>query len=53
MGTGVGKNPQGYFRRIATLFGASEITPDTWEELEAILVQADMGIETARKSLLA
>ncbi|MCE1255272.1 MAG: signal recognition particle receptor subunit alpha, partial [Anaerolineae bacterium] len=34
------------FGRIATLFGASEITADTWEELEAMLVQADLGLDT-------
>jgi fused signal recognition particle receptor len=34
------------FGRIATLFGASEITDQTWDELEALLIQADIGIET-------
>lgn len=34
------------FGRIAALFGATEITPDTWDELEAILIQADLGVET-------
>ena len=34
------------FGRIATLFGATEISDETWEELEGILVQADLGIET-------
>jgi fused signal recognition particle receptor len=34
------------FGRIATLFGATEINPDTWDELEAILIQADLGAET-------
>ena len=36
------------FGRISTLLGASEITSDTWEELEAALIQADMGIETTQ-----
>ena len=27
--------------------GATEITADTWDELEALLIQADLGIETA------
>jgi fused signal recognition particle receptor len=35
------------FGRIATLFGATEITDETWEELEAILIQADIGVETS------
>ena len=34
------------FGRIATFFGATEITVDTWDELEAMLIQADLGIET-------
>jgi len=34
------------FGRIATLFGATEITDDTWDELEAILIQADLGADT-------
>lgn len=34
------------FGKIATLFGSNEITADTWEELEAILLQADAGITT-------
>lgn len=35
------------FGRIATLFGATEITAETWEELESILVQADLGLDTS------
>lgn len=34
------------FGRIATLFGATEITDDTWDELESILIQADLGADT-------
>jgi fused signal recognition particle receptor len=26
--------------------GATDVTPDTWDELEALLVQADLGIDT-------
>jgi fused signal recognition particle receptor len=29
------------------MLGATEITDETWDELESLLVQADMGIETA------
>jgi len=39
------------FGRVATLFGATEITLTTWEELEAILIQADLGIETSEMVL--
>lgn len=34
------------FGRIASLLGATELTLETWEELEALLIQADLGIET-------
>ncbi len=36
------------FGRIATIFGATQITSQTWDELEAILIQADLGIETTQ-----
>jgi fused signal recognition particle receptor len=31
------------FGRIASLFGGSEISEDTWDELEALLLQSDLG----------
>jgi fused signal recognition particle receptor len=39
------------FGRIANLLGTSEITGETWDELEATLVQADLGIETTQEVL--
>ncbi len=39
------------FGRIATLFGATEITPGLWDDLEAALIQADVGIATAHALL--
>lgn len=44
---GLAKTSKTAFGRIANLLGATEITGDTWDELEALLVQADLGIETA------
>lgn len=44
--SGLAKTRGSAFGRIATLFGATEITPETWDELEAILIQADFGVET-------
>ncbi len=41
------KTRQGLFGRINALFQASEITNDTWDELEELLIQADLGINTA------
>ncbi|MGB7873193.1 MAG: signal recognition particle-docking protein FtsY [Anaerolineales bacterium] len=45
--SGLAKTSKATFGRIAGLLGATEITPDTWDELEALLIQADLGIETA------
>ncbi len=35
------------FGRITNLLGAGEIDEDTWEEMEALMVQGDLGIQTA------
>jgi fused signal recognition particle receptor len=35
------------FGQITTLFGGGEITEEMWEDLEALLIQADVGVETA------
>jgi len=45
--TGLSKTRKSAFGRLASVFGATEITTETWNELEATLVQADMGIDTA------
>jgi fused signal recognition particle receptor len=34
------------FSRIAGLLGTSQVTADTWDELEELLIQADVGVET-------
>jgi fused signal recognition particle receptor len=44
---GLSKTSKTAFGRLANILGATEITKDTWDELEALLVQADLGIETA------
>ena len=41
------------FGRIANLLGASEINADIWENLEVMLIQADLGIETTAKIIEA
>ncbi len=41
------KTRQGFLGRIGALFQANEITDDTWTELEELLVQADVGVNTA------
>lgn len=35
------------FGRIASFFGATEITDETWDELETLLIQADIGVQTS------
>jgi len=34
------------FSRIAGLLGASQVTGEAWDELEELLIQADVGVET-------
>ena len=41
------KTRQGFFGRVSTLFQASQVTDETWDELEEILIQADLGINAA------
>jgi fused signal recognition particle receptor len=40
------KTRQGFFARIANTFARDEITEADWEELETLLVQADVGMTT-------
>ena len=40
---------QVFVGRISALLGATELDDETWEDLEALLVQADLGIETATR----
>ncbi len=43
---GLSRTSRSAFGRLAGLLGATEIKQDTWDELEALLIQADLGIET-------
>ncbi len=43
---GLSKTSRSAFGRLANLLGATEINQETWDELEALLIQADLGIET-------
>lgn len=40
------KTRRGFFGQVMQLFGAGDITEETWEDLEALLIQADVGVET-------
>lgn len=44
--TGLEKTRKAAFGKIAAFFGATEIKKDTWDELEADLIQSDLGMET-------
>lgn len=43
---GMTKTRQGFFSRIANTFARDQITEADWEELETLLVQADVGMAT-------
>ncbi|HUF39179.1 MAG TPA: signal recognition particle-docking protein FtsY [Anaerolineales bacterium] len=43
---GLAKTSKRTFGQIANILGATEITDETWDELEAQLIQADLGLET-------
>lgn len=40
------KTRSSFFGQITGLLAGSDITDDTWEEVEALLVQADVGVST-------
>jgi len=44
--SGLAKTSKSAFGRLRSVLGATEITTKTWDELEALLLQADLGIET-------
>lgn len=46
--TALNRTSKAAFGRLATVFGATEIDETTWDDLEALLIQADVGIETTQ-----
>jgi fused signal recognition particle receptor len=46
--TGLSRTSKTTFGRLAGFLGATEINQQTWDELEAILIQADLGMETTQ-----
>ena len=44
---GLAKTRKSTFGRIASFFGASEISDDTWEDLESLFIQSDIGVNTS------
>jgi fused signal recognition particle receptor len=49
--SGLARTSKATFGQLATIFGATEITDDTWEKLEALLIHADVGVDTTIKIL--
>jgi fused signal recognition particle receptor len=45
---GLSKTRGSFFGRISQMFGSSNIDADTWDDLEAMLIQADLGMETTQ-----
>src|SRR6476660_10493138 len=43
---GLTRTKRGFFRQITSLFEVDEITEDIWEDLETLLIQADLGVDT-------
>lgn len=43
---GLSRTRQSFFGRIAGLLSGQQISEEFWEELEALLIQADVGVET-------
>ena len=45
--SGLGKTRRALFGRISQVLGNTEIEEDTWDDIEALLIQADIGVPTA------
>lgn len=48
---GLSRTSKSALGQIASILGASEINDETWDELEMILIQADLGIDTTTSVL--
>jgi fused signal recognition particle receptor len=48
---GLAKTSKATFGQIASFLGTSEINDETYEDLEALLIKADLGIETSESIL--
>lgn len=47
--SGVKRSKEAWFGRISHLFDRDSFSTETWEELEELLISADVGIETTSK----
>lgn len=48
---GLSRTRQSFFGRISQMLGSTEIDEGTWDDIEAVLIQADMGVDTTAKVL--
>lgn len=48
---GLEKTRKGLLERLRDLFTGSRVTPEMWEELEALLIQADLGVKITTEIL--
>lgn len=48
---GLSRTSKAAFGQLASILGASEINDETWDDLEAVLIQADLGMETTSSIL--
>jgi fused signal recognition particle receptor len=46
--SGMSKTRQSFFGRIGQMLGGSNIDDDTWDDIEALLIQADLGVDTTQ-----
>ncbi|GAB4340094.1 MAG: signal recognition particle-docking protein FtsY [Phototrophicales bacterium] len=50
---GLSKTRKSFFGRIANMLGNTEIDEDTWDDIEALLIQADLGVNTTARVIQA
>ncbi|RMG71656.1 MAG: signal recognition particle-docking protein FtsY [Chloroflexi bacterium] len=50
---GLSKTRKSFFGRIANMLGNTEIDEDTWDDIEALLIQADLGVNTTTRVIQA
>ena len=48
---GLSKTRESFFGRISQMLGNTEIDEDTWDDVETLLIQADVGFDTTVKVL--
>jgi fused signal recognition particle receptor len=48
---GLARTSKAAFGRLAGMLGATEINAETWDDLESLLIQADLGLETTQSVL--